>query len=109
MPNHPCWFPLSTESSSAAYFQRGFQHHRAEADSICFDKTSRQLRLVGAVPYLVQILLHYREQALAHRHWRSSSLRSTIENALTPLLPHGDINIDAIAQRLGVSRRTLAR
>jgi AraC-like DNA-binding protein len=81
----------------------------AEADRICFDRAARELRLVGADPYLDQILRHYCEQALAHRHWRSSSLRSAIENALTPLLPHGDIKFDAIAQGLGVSRRTLAR
>jgi AraC-like DNA-binding protein len=36
-------------------------------------------------------------------------LRSTIENAITPLLPHGDAKFDEVARKLGVSRRTLSR
>jgi len=32
MPNHPCRSLLSTESFSAAHFQRVFQHHRSQAD-----------------------------------------------------------------------------
>ena len=33
----------------------------------------------------------------------------TIENAITPLLPHGKAQLGAVAQTLGVSSRTLAR
>jgi AraC-like DNA-binding protein len=80
-----------------------------ETDEIIFDRNAAQLPLIGADPYLNEILLHYCEQALAHRRSNASSLRTTVENAITPLLPHGKARFDAVAQKLGVSRRTLAR
>jgi AraC-like DNA-binding protein len=81
----------------------------ADTDRIILDKEAMQLRLVGADPYLNEILLRDCERALAYRHSRASSLRTTIENAITPLLPHGKARLDAVAQTLGVSSRTLAR
>ena len=81
----------------------------ADTDEIIFDKKAAQLRLVGADPYLNKILLHHCEQALAHRRSNASSLRTTVENAITPLLPHGKARLDAVARKLGVSSRTLAR
>jgi AraC-like DNA-binding protein len=81
----------------------------AEVDWITFDKEVGKLPLVGTDPYLNKILLEYCEQALAARHTNSSSLRSSIENAITPLLPHGDAKFDKVARRLGLSRRTLGR
>jgi AraC-like DNA-binding protein len=81
----------------------------AETDRICFDKEAGLLPLVDADPYLNEILLEYCEQALATRRINSSSLRSTIENAITPLLPHGNASLDEVARKLNVSRRTLAR
>ena len=81
----------------------------ADTDEIIFDRKVGQLPLVGADPYLNEILLHYCEQALAHRRSNASSLRITIENAITPLLPHGKARFDAVARKLGVSSRTLAR
>ena len=81
----------------------------ADTDEIIFDRKAGQLDLVGADPYLNEILLHYCEQALAHRRSNASSLRITIENAITPLLPHGKARLDAVARELGVSSRTLAR
>jgi AraC-like DNA-binding protein len=81
----------------------------ADTDEIIFDKKAAQLRLVGADPYLNEILLHHCEQALAHRRSNASSLRTTVENAITPLLPHGKARLDAVAGKLGVSSRTLAR
>jgi AraC-like DNA-binding protein len=81
----------------------------ADTDRIIFDKEARQLRLVGADPYLNEILLHDCEQALVYRRSRASSLRIALENAITPLLPHGNARFDAVAQTLGISSRTLAR
>jgi AraC-like DNA-binding protein len=81
----------------------------ADTDQIIFDKETAQLHLVDADPYLSEILLHYCEQALAHLRSNASSLRITIENAITPLLPHGEARLDAVAQKIGVSSRTLAR
>ena len=81
----------------------------AETDEIIFDRKVAQLPLVGADPYLDKILLNHCEQALAHRRSNSGSLQITIENAITPLLPHGKARFDAVARSLGVSSRTLAR
>jgi AraC-like DNA-binding protein len=81
----------------------------AEIDRISFDKEVGQLSLVGADPFLDKILLEYCEQALAARHTNSSPLRISIENAVTPLLPHGEAKFDKVARGLGVSRRTLGR
>lgn len=80
----------------------------AETDRITFDKETGLLPLVGADPYLDDILLDYCEQALAARV-NASALQAAIENAITPLLPHGEANFDEVARKLGVSRRTLAR
>jgi AraC-like DNA-binding protein len=81
----------------------------ADTDQIIFDKKAKQLRLVSADPYLNEILLHDCEQALAYRRSSAGPLRISIENAITPLLPHGKARLDAVAQTLGVSSRTLAR
>jgi AraC-like DNA-binding protein len=81
----------------------------ATTDRIIFDKKAKQLRLVAADPHLNEMLLHYCEQALAYRRSREGPLQITIENAITPLLPHGKAQLGAVAQTLGVSSRTLAR
>jgi AraC-like DNA-binding protein len=81
----------------------------ADTDEIIFDRKAAQLPLVGADPYLNEILLHHCEQALAHRRSNAGSLRITVENAITPLLPHGKARLDSVARELGVSNRTLAR
>jgi AraC-like DNA-binding protein len=36
-------------------------------------------------------------------------VRSAVENAIVPLLPHGKVRASVIAARLGLSQRTLAR
>jgi AraC-like DNA-binding protein len=60
-------------------------------------------------PYLNETLLQYCEQALAQRRSNVSSLRIRVENAVTPLLPHGKARLDTVARELGMSSRTLAR
>jgi AraC-like DNA-binding protein len=81
----------------------------AGVDKISLGKQAGQLPVVRADPYLDEILLDYCEQALSRRRSNSSSLRSNIENAIAPLLPHGEARFDEIAHKLGMSRRTLAR
>jgi AraC-like DNA-binding protein len=81
----------------------------AGVDKISFGKKAGQLPVVRADPYLDEILLDYCEQALSSRRTNSSSLRSRIENAIAPLLPHSEAKFDEIAHKLGMSRRTLAR
>jgi AraC-like DNA-binding protein len=79
------------------------------ADEIVFDRSARQLHVAGADPYLNEMLVRFCEEALVHRRRDASSLRIAIENAITPLLPHGRARIDIVARKLGLSRRTLAR
>ena len=44
-----------------------------------------------------------------HRRSNVSSLKATVANAIAPLLPHGKAQFNAVARKLGVSNRTLAR
>jgi len=81
----------------------------ADTDEIIFQDTVAHLHLVGADPYLSKILIQNCDQALAHRRPNASSLRVTIENAITLLLPHGKARLAAVAKALGMSSRTLAR
>ena len=81
----------------------------ADADEIVFDKKEGQLHLVGADPYLNDVLLRYCEEALSHRRSNASPLRTRIENAITPLLPHRKASLGAVARQLGMSVRTLSR
>lgn len=81
----------------------------ADTDRIIFEGKAAQLPVVGADPYLNEILLRYCEQALGYRRSNASSLRTTVENAITPLLPHGKAQLNVVAQKVGMSSRTLAR
>src|SRR3974377_1308548 len=64
---------------------------------------------VNADPYLNSLLVRYCEEALSNRRVHSGAWRLRVENAIAPLLPHGQEKIGEIAERLGVSRRTLTR
>ena len=81
----------------------------ADRDQIIFDKEAKELRIVAADPYLNEMLLEYCDQALAYRRSREGPLQINIENAITPLLPHGKARLGTVAETLGVSSRTLAR
>jgi AraC-like DNA-binding protein len=54
-------------------------------------------------------MISYCEEAISHRPRARESFRSTVENAVVPLLPHGKAHAGEIARQLGVSQRTLAR
>jgi AraC-like DNA-binding protein len=78
-------------------------------DEVVFPSAVKLMPIVSADPYLNQLLLKYCEEALAHRGANGTTLRSNVENAITPLLPHGKANADEVARQLGMSHRTLAR
>jgi transcriptional regulator GlxA family with amidase domain len=40
---------------------------------------------------------------------KESAWRLRVENAIAPLLPHGEVSVQKVAETLGVSQRTLAR
>ncbi len=81
----------------------------AEADEIAFPGTVKQMPVVGADPYLNELLIKYCEEARSHRDAGRGTLRVDLENAIAPLLPHGKARADEVAGRLGLSPRTLAR
>ena len=74
-----------------------------------FRRAVKLMPVVSADPYLNELLLKYFEEALAHRPANGATLRSSVENAITPLLPHGKANAGEVARQLGMSNRTLAR
>jgi len=81
----------------------------APADGAIFAPTVAQLPVASADPYLNRILLAYCEDALAKRRCAGTSFRSSVENAVVPLLPHGMARAEEVARRLGASGRTFAR
>ena len=81
----------------------------AAADDVTFSHNIRQSPVTSADPYLNRLLVSHCEEAIAHRPKTRGSFRSSVENAVVPLLPHGKARASEIARQLGVSQRTLAR
>jgi AraC-like DNA-binding protein len=81
----------------------------AGVDEITFAPNLDQIPVTGADQFLNTLLVGYCDEALAGRPGKVSSFQSSVENAIVPLLPHGHAEVDEVARRLGVSRRTLAR
>jgi AraC-like DNA-binding protein len=81
----------------------------SSVDEVIFPAAVKLMPIVSADPYLNRLLEKYCEEALAHRPAHGATLRSNVENAITPLLPHGKANAGEVARQLGMSRRTLAR
>ena len=80
----------------------------AAVDEVVYPKKVRNLPVVTADPYLNNMLVKYCEEALACGR-SQGSFRSSVENTIVPLLPHGKVRAGEIARRLGVSQRTFAR
>ena len=81
----------------------------AAADEVIFPTSIKQMAVVGADPYLNDVLIKYCEQAIAARSTKPSSFGLNVENLIALHLPHGEARVGEIARKLGVSQRTLAR
>jgi len=81
----------------------------SDIDEITFPGPTGRLAVVSADPYLNSLLVKYCDEALSNRQVTSTAWRLSVENAIAPLLPHGQARIAQIARRLGVSSRTLGR
>jgi len=81
----------------------------AAVDEITFMPSVKQATVVSADHYLNELLIKYFEDALSARPNYRDSFRSSVENAIIPLLPHGKVRVTEISRQLGVSQRTLAR
>jgi len=78
-------------------------------DEVLFSRAIEKMPLQGADPFLNKLLLKYCDEARSARATEASELRSRVENAIAPLLPHRKIRATEISQELGLSRRTLVR
>src|SRR5262249_62140009 len=74
-----------------------------------FRRRSKKCRYSAPIPTSMTFLVQYCEQAISARATKPSSFGLSAENALALLLPHGKARANAIARKLGVSRRTFAR
>ena len=81
----------------------------SDADEIDFPAGSAEWALVDADPRLNKILLKVCEESLNARKSNTGAFRTTVENTIAPLLPHGQAHADVVAKKLGMSERTLAR
>ena len=65
--------------------------------------------VVNADPFLNSLLVRYFEETRSERCFRPTEWHSSVENAIAPLLPHGELRMADVARKLAVSKRTLAR
>jgi AraC-like DNA-binding protein len=81
----------------------------AADDEICLEGTLLDAPVTSADPFLNDIMVKSCEEALARRSSNVSALRTRVENAIAPMLPHREASASAVARQLGMSERTLAR
>jgi AraC-like DNA-binding protein len=81
----------------------------SDANEIVFPRSVSSLPITSADRHLHEILVKYAEEALADQAPARATVRSRVEKAIPPLLPHGKARADVVARELGMSRRTLAR
>ena len=74
----------------------------ADSDEFALNLDARELPLLHSD-------LKYCEAALANKRPDRSELRTRVENAISPLLPHGRVVVADVARSLAMSERTLAR
>ena len=65
--------------------------------------------VISADPYLNELLLNHCEEARSRRGLEPETWRARVENAIAPLLPHGQAKAEEISKKLGRSQRTLTR
>jgi AraC-like DNA-binding protein len=95
-------------SEMSEFFGSKVEFNRAK-DDIQFPRNTRELPVVSADPYLNKLLVSYCEEAMARRTRNRESFRSSVENVIVPLLPHGKAHVAEIARQLGIGQRTFAR
>lgn len=78
-------------------------------DEVVFPEAVASMPIGSADSHLNELLMKYCEEAISHRPQARASLRSSVETAMAPLLPHGKANAVEVARRIGMSHRTLAR
>jgi AraC-like DNA-binding protein len=96
-------------SSEFPAFLGGDIEFGATVDEIAFTASVGHIPIVSADPYLHDLLIAHCEDALSRRPTKRAPFRSVVENAIAPLLPHGNARVSEIARQVGLSQRTFAR
>ena len=81
----------------------------ASADELIFEADVFQAPVVGHDPFLNELMIKDCEEALGKQPASESSFRARVENTISQLLPHRNLQASLVAERLGLSERTLAR
>jgi AraC-like DNA-binding protein len=79
------------------------------SDQWSFSNETLAVPLITGDPYLLETLQPFCDQAAKERNTAVGTLRSSVENELQKLLPHGKANRQTVAKALGMSERTLSR
>ena len=78
-------------------------------DEIIYSKKALDSAVVSADPHLNSLLEKFCDEAISKRRAVSNNWRLRVENALAPLLPHGQGRMSEVCRELGASSRTLSR
>jgi AraC-like DNA-binding protein len=109
-PSHACFVhPRSAGAEEVEAFYGCSISYASEEDRVLFPLEAANFPLISADPYLNQLLVQYCEEALALRARPVEALRTRVENAVTPLLPHGKARAEEVAKELGMGVRTMSR
>jgi len=81
----------------------------AKVDQVEFPAGAWDLRITSADPYLHRFCITAFEQNLRQHRRAETSVKTRVENEIAALLPHGKARHEIVADRLGMSTRTLAR
>jgi AraC-like DNA-binding protein len=81
----------------------------ADLDEVILSRSIANMPVVSADPYLNKLLIAIGEEVLSRRPAKQSPFRAVVENAIVPLLPHGNVRETEIASQCGLSRRTFVR
>jgi hypothetical protein len=81
----------------------------AALDEVVFATSIDDMPVVSADSYLNKLLIANCEEALSRHRMKRGQFRSIVENAIAPVLPHGNAHASEIASRCGLSQRTFAR
>jgi AraC-like DNA-binding protein len=103
--SHPA-FARKKEASAIAGCEI---RYAAAVDEVIFEKSIADQKLIQSDPYLGNLLVGYCEEALASKTRAVDDLKTRVENAIVPLLPHGKARSSEVARVMGTSERSLSR
>ena len=101
-----------SRDSNLREFERFFGcpvEYGAASDQWSFSNETLAMPLITGDRYLLETLQPFCDEAARERNTVVGTLRSSVENELQKLLPHGKAKKQTVAKALGMSERTLTR